>query len=202
LSADDPKPAFVYDGQGRYAYERRLAFGLLERVVCDGTHLWHMYPELGIGAKRTVNRFHRSALADLVPGFVLPADDYAYGADVKAVDARTVALVPIMPTMAEEVAAWVEEHLIFDGPRLAERQWVVKSNTPRDWPDGGLLFREVYEGGTTRLLTIKGNELDKSQCVLRPTEAPELKPDLSGLVVLPLPLRSRDHVYRELDMEP
>src|SRR5262245_39735238 len=49
LSADDPKPAFVFDGRGRYAYERRLVFGLLERVVCDGKHLWHLYPELGIG---------------------------------------------------------------------------------------------------------------------------------------------------------
>ena len=29
-----------------------------------------------------------------------------------------------------------------------------------------------------------------------------MNPDVRGLVVLPLPLRSREHVYRELGMEP
>ena len=84
---------FVHDGSGRYAYERTLSFGLKERVICDGKHLWHLYPELGIGAKRTVSRFHRAFLYDLIPDFLPPADDLAHGADVKAIDAKTVALV-------------------------------------------------------------------------------------------------------------
>jgi ferric-dicitrate binding protein FerR (iron transport regulator)/tetratricopeptide (TPR) repeat protein len=201
-SADDAKPVFTYDGQGRYAYERRVAFGLLERVVCDGTHMWHLYPELGIGAKRTVTRFHRAPLSDLIPDFVPPADDLCYGADVKAIDAHTVAIVPLLPAKDDEATAWVEVHLVFDGPKLAERRWVLQSDETRKRADGGLLFREVYEPGTARLLTAKGKELDTTKRNVTPVVAPDLQPDLSGVVVLTLPLRSREVVYRDLGMEP
>ncbi|HKB01627.1 MAG TPA: VIT domain-containing protein [Gemmataceae bacterium] len=194
-SSDHPVP-FVHDGTGRYAYERTVAFGLRERVVCNGTHLWHLYPELGIGAKRTVSRFHRTQLLDLIPDFVLPADDLAYGSDVKAVDAQTVALVPLKPAKVEEgPEAWLEVHLVFDGTRLAERRWVIK-------PDNTVLARETYETGTTRMLDAKDKELAKVERKVAPAVAPELKPDVSGLVVLALPLRRREHVYRELGMEP
>lgn len=192
---DNAAVTFVYDGRGRYAYERRLAFGLLERVVCDGTHLWHLYPELGIGAKRTVSRFHRAALFDLVPDFVPPADDLARGADVKRVDAKTVALVPLRHETVEAPEAWLEVHLVFDGSRLAERRWVAR-------PKDEVLVREVYDGATTRIITGKQKELDKAERKIAPAAAPDLKPDVSGLVILPLPLRGREHVYRELGMEP
>src|SRR5262249_50690590 len=51
--------AVVVDAAGRYAYERTLPLGLHERVVCDGATTLHLYPELGVGARRTVTRFHR-----------------------------------------------------------------------------------------------------------------------------------------------
>jgi tetratricopeptide (TPR) repeat protein len=198
LPAGDGKTiAFVHDGAGRYAYERRVAFGLLERVVCDGTHLWHLYPELGIGAERVVSRFHRAPLLDLVPDLVPPTDDLAYGADVKWVDAKTVALVPLRPAKTDDnvAEAWLEIHMVFDGARLAERRWVLQ-------PDKELLAREVYESGTTKLVNVDGKELDSTKQDVRPAQAPDLKPDLSKLVVLSLPLRSREHVYRQLEMEP
>jgi ferric-dicitrate binding protein FerR (iron transport regulator)/tetratricopeptide (TPR) repeat protein len=202
-SADDTKPAFIHDGQGRYAYERRVAFGLLERVVCDGTHLWHLYPEIGVGAKRSVSRFHRAPLSDLIPDFVPLADDLTYGADLKAIDDHTVAQVPILPPRGEEKFAWIEVHFVFNGPRLAERRWVLRSDETPNGHRGDLLFSEVYEPGVTRLLTAKGKELEKTERFVSPAPAaPDLKPDVSGLVVLPLPLRNRDTVYRELDMEP
>jgi hypothetical protein len=37
-------PTLVFDGQGRYAWERTLLMGLREQVVCDGTTLLHLYP--------------------------------------------------------------------------------------------------------------------------------------------------------------
>jgi ferric-dicitrate binding protein FerR (iron transport regulator)/tetratricopeptide (TPR) repeat protein len=190
---------FGHDGTGRYAYERRIALGLLERVICDGTHLWHLYPELGIGAKRTVSRFHRAPLLDLIPDFVPPADDLSFGADVKAIDAKTVALVPLRAEKEEAPLAWLEVHLVFDGPRLAERHWVLQ-------PKNEVLVREVYDGATTRLIVRdkaqKDKELEKTVSKSASAAAPHLKPDVSGLVVLPLPLRSREHVYRGLGMEP
>ena len=79
---------------GRYAYERTLPSGLREQAVCDGQTLWHLYPELGIGAKRTVSRFHRAFLTDLVPWLVLPAEDLARGADLKKLGENIIAVVP------------------------------------------------------------------------------------------------------------
>ena len=84
----------AFDGTGRYRYERTTSAGLREQVVCDGTSLWHLYPELGIGARRTLSRFHRRDFARLVPWALPPAEDLAHGADLVSVDERTVAIVP------------------------------------------------------------------------------------------------------------
>ena len=40
----------LFDATGRYRYERTLSSGLRERVLCDGTTLWHAYPDLGLSA--------------------------------------------------------------------------------------------------------------------------------------------------------
>jgi ferric-dicitrate binding protein FerR (iron transport regulator)/tetratricopeptide (TPR) repeat protein len=193
-----PDVRFVYDGQGRYAYERRLGLGLKEQVVCDGTHLWHLYPELGIGAERVVSRFHRAQVAGIVPDFVLPADDLAHGADVRAIDERTVALVPLRREKPGEAPApWLETHLVFDGLRLAERRWVLKSES-----ESKPIAREVYEPSVTKWFDTDGKELDKVDRKETAAAAPNLTPKMDALVVLPLPLRSREHVYHELDMQP
>src|SRR5207248_185695 len=91
-SADDL--TITFDREGRYVSERTLPPGIRERVVCDGKTLLHLYPDLGIGARRTVSRFHRLDLARSVPWFVPAAEDWARGADLLAVDERTVAVVP------------------------------------------------------------------------------------------------------------
>src|SRR4051812_19041581 len=70
----------TFDGAGRFAWERQVGLGLTERVVCDGESLWHLYPDLGIGARRTVSRFHRAEFARLVPWAMPPAEDLARGA--------------------------------------------------------------------------------------------------------------------------
>ena len=57
----------AFDGSGRYAAERILPSGLKEQIICDGKELLHLYPELGLGSRRTVTRFHRAELTDLVP---------------------------------------------------------------------------------------------------------------------------------------
>jgi tetratricopeptide (TPR) repeat protein len=193
--------SFVHDGSGRYAYERTLALGLKEQVVCDGTHLWHLYPELGIGAKRVVSRFHRETLNDLIPDFLPPTEDLAHGTDVKAIDAKTVALSPLMPPPdQEQPIGWIETHLVFDADRLAERQWVL---IEKDKPNT-VLVREVYDANGTKWFgpKTKDTPLGEAKRDESPSKAPNLKPDMSKLVVLPLPLRTREQVYPELYMEP
>jgi ferric-dicitrate binding protein FerR (iron transport regulator)/tetratricopeptide (TPR) repeat protein len=197
----DGKLKFTHDGQGRYAYERRLAFGLIERVVCDGPRLWHLYPELGIGAERIVTRHHREFLLDLVPDFVPPADDLAVGADVKRLDERTVALVPLFPASDEPTVAWVELHLVFEGNRLAERRWVLNGTAAMKKEDLGLIAREVYAADAVQVFDDKEKELAKSDRKVERAGAPDLAPDLRRLVVLPLPLRSREHTYHELGFD-
>ena len=55
LGGDKGTPAlqFHFDAAGRYAYERTLSLGLHERVVCDGKTSTHLYPQLGLAARRT-----------------------------------------------------------------------------------------------------------------------------------------------------
>jgi tetratricopeptide (TPR) repeat protein len=166
--------------------------------------LLHLYPELGIGARRAVSRFHRAEFADLIPDFVPPAEDLARGADVRALDAKTVAIVPHRLASAQESgpAAWIEERLIFDGSRLAERYWVVVSEkVPKAEPK--LISREVYDvSGAIKRLDAEEKELTSEKRERHAAQAPDLKPDLRELVVLPLPLRTRGHVYPEVGFDP
>ena len=98
LGAGKDKPGIVlaFDGAGRYVYERLVSFGLHERVVCDGKTLLHLYPEIGLGARRTMSRFHRMELAHLVPWWLPPVGDLARGQDVLWSKERpnAIALVP------------------------------------------------------------------------------------------------------------
>jgi tetratricopeptide (TPR) repeat protein len=190
----------VFDGEGRYAYERELPLGLRERVVCDGQTLLHLYPQLSVGARRSVSRFHRTDFFDAVPQAIPPAEDLARGADLKAIDRRIIAIVPHGATTAKDAdgkpAAYVRVHLVFgtDG-RLAERQ-IVRM------PKGEILLREVCSAdGTVSILDGKGKELRARKRTLVSAKAPNLKADTKDLVVLPLPYRTREHVRRTLKIE-
>jgi ferric-dicitrate binding protein FerR (iron transport regulator)/tetratricopeptide (TPR) repeat protein len=203
LQGKDGKPAFtfLFDGSGRYIYERVLPLGLRERVVCDGKTLLHLYPELGIGARRQVSRFHRAEIARLVPWVLPPAEDLAHGADLRLKDKRTVAIVPRDVESAKDrdgkQLPYVAVQLLFaeDG-RLAQRQ-VVKM------PEGKTVLRETYDpSGTVKVLDAEGKELSVYKPTLSAADAPDLLPDTSQLVVLPLPLRSREHVYEAHGMNP
>ncbi|MGA2259074.1 MAG: hypothetical protein ABSG53_30760, partial [Thermoguttaceae bacterium] len=217
----------AFDGTGRYRYQRTTSAGLREQVVCDGTSLWHLYPELGIGARRTLSRFHRQDLALLVPWALPPVEDLAHGADLVSIDERTVAIVPqelegppkggttSAPSPAQapftnarrksssihasvdakdaKPLASLRTHLVFapDG-RLAEWQLV-------EMPSGKIRIREHYGADGTVEFVAYGKEnaggtpAPRRKIQLASCGAPELKPD-AALVVLPLPLRSRQHV--------
>jgi tetratricopeptide (TPR) repeat protein len=192
--------AFTFDAGGRYAYERTLPLGLRERVVCNGHTILHLYPELGIGAKRTVSRFHRAELARLIPWVLPTAEDLTHGADLTNVDAHTVALSPRDADKAKDVEGkpvpYVRVLLVFaENGRLAERRYVLM-------PEDKLLGRETYEADAIKVFDADAKELATRKLALSEAKEPELHPDTSALVVLPLPLRSRAHVYRSYDLDP
>ncbi len=199
----DGKPVFAmnFDGRGRYSYERTLSSGLRERVVCDGTTLLHLYPELGLGARRTVSRFHRAELAALLPWVLPPAEDLAHGADVEALNAHTVAIGPRGASGAKtrdgKPVAFIRTHLIFGADnRLTEQRIVLM-------PENKTLTRTAYAAdGTVKLFEEEDKEVATQKFALSPGSEPELKTDISDLVMLQLPFRTREEVYASLNLNP
>jgi tetratricopeptide (TPR) repeat protein len=197
--AGRPGLTIHFDGTGRYAWERVLPLGLKERVVCDGKTLTHLYPQLTVGARRAVSRFHRADFADVVPWALPPADDLARGADLKLVGDRTVAIVPhgvdSLKDKDGKQIDYLQVHLVFgDDGRLAERQVL-------SMPKAEMLLRMTCGDGAVVLFDSKGKELARRAGKLTPAEAPNLQADTKGLVVLPLPYRTPEHVRRAAKIE-
>jgi ferric-dicitrate binding protein FerR (iron transport regulator) len=191
MSATGGTPAWsiALDGSGRYAAERVLSSGLKEHVICDGKELLHLYPELGLGARRAVTRFHRAEFADLVPWTLRPARDLAHGHDVKCVAERTVALTP--RGLKDDDKAVVIHFVFADDGRLAERRVV-------EMPKKTVLRRETYGAdGTVKLLDAQDKVLLERKLAVTAGGAPDLDPETKDLVVLPMPLRTREHVLQQ-----
>jgi tetratricopeptide (TPR) repeat protein len=190
--------SLAVDGAGRYTYDRTLPLGLHEQVVCDGRSLLHLYPELGIGARREVSRFHRDAFARVVPWLVPPVTDLALDADVSCTGERTVVVTPHRNPLpqGEREKKYACLHLVFaaDG-RLAERRLVARHA-------GKVLLREIYEpNGKVKLLDAGGKTLWQERWAVGRASAPDLMPNTDKLVVVPLPYRSVEHVRDALKIE-
>jgi hypothetical protein len=187
VPAQGNQPSFeiVCDGAGRYSYQRTLPTGLVEIGVCDGRTLLHLYPELGLGAGRVLSRHHRGETTGLVPWLLPPPEDLARGADVRLLDARSVAVV--RRSDAGEHSAWTVRLRFGDSGQLVER-------VLEDTPTGRTLLREHYSGdGLVRVQQGTGSEWTLGQWVGVPAPAPDLHPDLKNLVMLALPLRTPGH---------
>jgi tetratricopeptide (TPR) repeat protein len=188
-----------FDGMGRFAYDRVLPEGLLERVCCNGETLTHLYPEIGIGAKREVSRFHRADYGRLLPWLAPLAEDLAQGCDVRCIDSHTVAVIPHGSNERKDKADKPEIypilHLVFgaDG-KLAERQLV-------EMPSHRILLRQTYAKGEVRLVDGNGKELARLKTEVKPAPAPNLKPDVSNLVVLPLPWRTPEYAEQKFKID-
>jgi ferric-dicitrate binding protein FerR (iron transport regulator)/tetratricopeptide (TPR) repeat protein len=190
-SGKQPGLKILVNGAGQFVYERTVSGGLREQVICDGTTLLHLYPELGVGARRNLSRFHRAELSNLVPWALPPVEDLAHGVDVKCIAKSIVALVPHGSGKKKDgkVIPHAEIHLVFgeDG-RLVERRVV-------EMPAKTILLHETYDAGVVKLHdTVKGKVLGEVKLALAKAAAPNLKPDTSDLVVLRLPYRTWEHV--------
>src|SRR5262249_3048907 len=119
-----------FNAAGQFTWDVVLECGLRERVICDGKTLWHLYPEIGVGSRRQVSRFHRAELLAQVPWLLPPVEDLARAADVRLVAKGVVGLVPRGADSALDDEGkplpFAQVHLVFDpAGRLAERQLVV-----------------------------------------------------------------------------
>jgi ferric-dicitrate binding protein FerR (iron transport regulator) len=197
--------SILFDGQGRYVIERTTPMGLREEIICDGQTIHHLYPDVGLGARRQVSRFHRAELAHLVPWLVLPIEDLARGADVKKIGDNIVVLIPRGADSKKDDAGkpvpYASTHLVFaaDG-RLAERRIVENVIENGEWKVKPY-FVESYENGNVKLVNGEGKELSKRELKLASATAPTLTRDVSKLVVLPMPWRNRDEAYRAANID-
>ena len=91
-------------------------------MVCDGKTLWHLYPDLGLAARRGVSRFHRLDLARSIPWTLPLPEDLARGADLELVDEHTVAVVPHAAEKGK--ARQTRLHLVFKDGQIAERRLI------------------------------------------------------------------------------
>ncbi len=153
----------------------------------------HLYPDLNLGARRSVSRFHVQRLNQTVPWMLSRPEDLARGADLKAVDDQTVALIPHNHSKKK----WIQIHYVFSKAGPIQEQQIV------EMPSKKVLLREVYSAdGTMKLLdkddkvlvTIKG-QLKLGEQKLDAFKEPK------DLVILPLPYRSSQHVLKTRKLE-
>lgn len=182
----------LVDGAGHFVMEREVSEGLKERVICDGSTLWHLYSEIGLAAKRPFTRFHNAALQALVPWFVPSADDLSAGADLNVVGERTVRVnAPQKSSERESKASdnviQIAVDLVFaeDG-RLSDVRTV-------DLKDQKTISKQtISNDGTLRVFDRDEKLVIELKFQREPVAAPELKPDTRGLVVLALPYRTSE----------
>jgi hypothetical protein len=199
IGGRESEPGFVIqvDGRGRYSYERTVLEGLRERVICDGTTLWHLYDELGIGARRVSSRFHRAGLRSMIPSLLPSPDELARGANVKRIAKRTVAITPNGAARKKDTEGkpldYLAMHLVFaKNGRLKERRLLLM-------PEKKTLARlTIKADGSVKLLDADDKVLAEHSFKRTPSAAPNLEPRTEKLVVLPLPYRSAETVMKRM----
>jgi tetratricopeptide (TPR) repeat protein len=187
-----PAVRLVFNPAGQFFLDHVLESGLREIIVCDGKTLRHLYPEIGLGARRPLSRFHRAELLALLPWLLPPAEDLARGADLTRLDEHTVALAPRGAAGRRDTNGntlpYVQVRLVFADGRLSERRVALM-------PAGKVLSRETYSGGVVKLYAGDGEKPALEHTIrLAAAKAPDLAPDTAKLVMVPMPLRTHEHL--------
>jgi len=187
------QPAFtvIFDGSGRFTYDRVTADGLRERGFCDGSTLWHLYPDLHIGARRAFSRHHAAELTALVPWALPTAIDLARGCNVSL---RAPDTVRITPRSLDDKQPHAVLDMVFADGRLTERCVI-------EMPSGKVLARETYSAaGVVKLFDTNSKLVSETDLAIQPAEnEPPLTPKTSSYAVALLPLRTADHADEKDD---
>lgn len=215
LGADENAVSVYYNGRGEFAWSRNVSEGLEEQVLCDGDHLWHVYREIGLAAKRDYSRFHQNLITNLAPWLVASVDDLAIGADVVAVGDRTVAIVRQQGSEQRDENDDMRIELAFaKNGRLKERRIVRMSGEKNET----LLRIAFSKKGKVTVFDSEGEtalELDRRRVAnakafgglatmiaattsRRAAPVYDIDSQLKDLVVLPLPFRSANSIFARL----
>lgn len=203
----------VCNGAGAFRLERRTVDGLLEQIVADEQNLQHLYPELGIGAKRSISRFHRRSLLRLTPWLLPPAEELSFNCDLQLVNDRTIRIIRSRTSDSEDSgreetaeSLGSKKELVIelefdDDGRLVERRLIEITGQPQ--LAERLLIRHVYEAsGRIRMIDGDGRLVREINLQRRAIEMPPELPETEGLVILPLPYRAADSYSLALPAQP
>ncbi|NQT53115.1 FecR domain-containing protein, partial [bacterium] len=186
-------PAMLVAAGGRFALTRTTDMYLEERMVCDGKAIVHLYPELGLAARRAATPLRLAALRRVAPHLIEPADWLARRYEVtlaEPADGRFVLkLAPIAHVAQPSSAVKPPFHILLvantDG-RIREKSLFVKGKLQ-------LKLAYAYDAGkvTARWSDGEGKELATASFAAEPFEP---KPDtfaadLATFVVIDMPLR-------------
>ncbi len=208
--SDRTTSAVQYNPRGQFVWHRTVSEGLAEHVVCDGHQMWHVYPELGLAARRPFSRFHRYLINSIAPWLVPDAAELAIGADVRALDEHTIAIVPwpgedadpsetrATPRIRRDIV-----HLIFSPEGQLQERRLIDTSTKT------VRLRTTFSrNGVVRTFDQNGTQISEVTRQIKNTPQGQL-PDvgeqselLRGIVVLPLPFRSADSVFARLGKAP
>ncbi len=198
------------NGAGHLRLERRTSDGLLEQVTSDGETLLHLYPELGIGARRSITKFHRRSLLNMTPWLLPPVEDLAIGCNILQVNDKTIRITRINSTRVDsdtdesktESKFELAIELVFgDSGRLAERRLIKLTSDPESVEQ--LICRHVYESnGGIQIVDKDDKLLSELKFQRKGVTRPSSSPSTDSLVILPLPYRSADSYSLTLPAQP
>lgn len=177
----------IMDGSGHLVWRRQVAERLRETLIHDGTTLVHQYPDLGLGSVRTSSRFHRAEFSELNPWYVPSVEDLAADADVRKVAGRTVRITPKIRRAANGMTSELRHEMELDfGSTGALTEVRILKAEPRQ-----LVARHVLSAeGVVQRFDGRQRLISEERYERTPAGQPDLQPDTTALVMLPLPYRS------------
>ena len=209
----DDAVTVLFDGSGRFVIQTARPGELAERIICDGENLYHVYDEIGLASRRPMNGVYRGQFAQVLPFVVSCVEDLSAGADVRLIDENTIAVVPLSNdedtlrqttleggTTAQGGTSQYQYRLVFgrDGRLIARMGVLVEAGKAE------VLWKQTLGAdGTITFAVGDSNDAKAAHSVkarLASAKAPSMEID-KALVVLPMPMRSPQHVAAKFGKE-
>lgn len=112
-------PKILVGPNDQFAMSRRSEMYLTERLICDGSSIYQVYDEIGIAAQRHASEVRVSALRQLVPHALEPAEVLAKYFDVELVDNNaeffSLKLIPVQVSLPTTEADATDDGDQFNG---------------------------------------------------------------------------------------